>query len=60
MLLFTTWTRLPPERPKSETRPANSSVAPEATVAVAVAPTEGVPAVVANRSVPAETFVSPV
>jgi hypothetical protein len=40
--------------------PANSSVAPAATVAVAPAPTVGAPVAMLNLSVPAETVVSPV
>ncbi len=52
-LSFWTFTRFAPDE-SAEVLPANSSVAPEATVAVAPAPTVAEPLVAVNRTLPAE------
>ena len=51
VLLFVMFTRLAPDE-SAETEPANSRVAPLATVAVTPVPTDAAPDVALNRSVP--------
>src|SRR5437588_12690655 len=55
VLLLATFTRLAPAD-SAETEPANSSVAPLLTVAVAPAPTVAAPLVTLNRTLPAAIF----